>query len=280
MRHILGKRNRTQILIYLVLLAAVCWTLFPFYWTAVTSFKESAEIGGKPLTYWPRIFTVENYIQAWKRGGFSGYFLNSLKVSLISTVFTVLFSAMDGYALARYQFRGKNVFLLLLLCTQFFPTAMLIIPLFKIYNASHLINNHLSLILTYTVFHIPFNAALMRGFINGIPVSLEEAAMVDGCSRVQAVVRVLLPMLLPGLAAVSAYSFISCWNEYLYALMFMTSDVNYTIPVGLSMTIGEYSINYGQLCAGSMIALLPVILMFAYVQKYMVSGLGAGGVKG
>ena len=88
MRHILGKRNRTQILIYLVLLAAVCWTLFPFYWTAVTSFKESAEIGGKPLTYWPRIFTVENYIQAWKRGGFSGYFLNSLKVSLISTVFT------------------------------------------------------------------------------------------------------------------------------------------------------------------------------------------------
>ncbi len=280
MKYRLGKQGRMQILIYAVLFGAVCWTLFPFYWTAVTSFKDGAEIAAKPLTYWPAHFTAENYIQAWKNGGFSGYFLNSLKISLISTVFTVLLSAMDGYALARYKFRGKNVFLLLLLCTQFFPTAMLIIPLFKIYNAAQLINNHWSLILTYTVFHIPFNVALMRGFINGIPASLEEAAMVDGCSRLQAVAHVLLPVLLPGMAAVSAYSFISCWNEYLYALMFVTSDSKYTIPVGLSMTIGEYSINYGQLCAGSMIALLPVILMFAYVQKYMVSGLGAGAVKG
>ena len=104
--------------------------------------------------------------------------------------------------------------------------------------------------------------------------------MVDGCSRFQAVAKVLFPLLLPGLAAVSAYSFISCWNEYLYSLMFISSGSKYTIPVGLSMTIGEYSINYGQLCAGSMIALAPVLVMFAYVQKYMVSGLGAGAVKG
>lgn len=274
------KKNQELAVIYLILMAAVIWTLFPFYWTAVTSFKNSAEIAAKPITYWPKEFTLENYVLSWKNGGFSTYFANSLKIALISTVFTVLFATMDGYALARYKFRGKNAFLLLLLCTQFFPTAMLIIPLFKIYNAVKLINNHWSLILTYTVFHIPFNAALMRGFINGIPVSLEEAAMVDGCSRPKAVVWVLLPLLLPGMAAVSAYSFISCWNEYLYALMFISAGSKYTVPVGLSMTIGEYSINYGQLCAGSMIALVPIIIMFAYVQKYMVSGLGAGAVKG
>ena len=265
---------------YLVLILAAVWTLFPFYWTFVTSLKESAEIGAKPISYWPRLLTVENYVQAWKTGGFSGYFRNSLKVALISTFFTVMLSAMDGYALARFQFKGKTFFLLLLLCTQFFPTAMLIIPLFKIYNGAHLINNHWSLILTYTVFHIPFNAALMRSFISGISPSLEEAAMVDGCGRLQAVIHVLFPLLLPGIAAVAAYSFISCWNEYLYALMFVSSDSKYTIPVGLSMTIGEYSINYGQLCAGSMIALIPIILLFMYVQKYMVSGLGAGAIKG
>ncbi len=274
------KRHRKQAAVYLILAAAVVWTLFPFYWTMITSFKTSPEIAAKPVTYWPMKFTWENYVLSWQNSGFSTYFLNSLKVALLSTVFTVLFAAMDGYALARYQFKGKTLFLLALLCTQFFPTAMLMIPLFKIYHKAGLINHHWSLVLTYTVFHIPFNAALMRSFISGIPESLEEAAMVDGCSRFQAVAKVLFPLLLPGLAAVSAYSFISCWNEYLYSLMFISSGSKYTIPVGLSMTIGEYSINYGQLCAGSMIALAPVLVMFAYVQKYMVSGLGAGAVKG
>ena len=169
----ISKKRRELTCIYLILLAAVIWTLFPFYWTFITSLKSSAEIASKPITYWPVHVITENYSNAWKTGGFSRYFLNSLKVSLISTVFTVLFATMDGYALARYKYKGKNAFLLILLCTQFFPTSMLIIPLFKIYNMTHLINNHMSLILTYTAFHIPFNAALMRSFISGIPATLE-----------------------------------------------------------------------------------------------------------
>ena len=173
------KRHRKQAAVYLILAAAVVWTLFPFYWTMITSFKTSPEIAAKPVTYWPMKFTWENYVLSWQNSGFSTYFLNSLKVALLSTVFTVLFAAMDGYALARYQFKGKTLFLLALLCTQFFPTAMLMIPLFKIYHKAGLINHHWSLVLTYTVFHIPFNAALMRNFISGIPESLEEAAMVD-----------------------------------------------------------------------------------------------------
>ena len=170
------KRHRKQAAVYLILAAAVVWTLFPFYWTMITSFKTSPEIAAKPVTYWPMKFTWENYVLSWQNSGFSTYFLNSLKVALLSTVFTVLFAAMDGYALARYQFKGKTLFLLALLCTQFFPTAMLMIPLFKIYHKAGLINHHWSLVLTYTVFHIPFNAALMRSFISGIPESLEEAA--------------------------------------------------------------------------------------------------------
>ena len=232
------------------------------------------------IVYFPDPVVFENYIKAWSVGGFSKYFANSVFVSIASMIFTVVFATMAGYALARYRFKGKTAFLLLLLCTQFIPTAMLIIPLFQIYKGLSLINSHWSLIITYTTFHIPFNAMLMSTFIKGIPYSLEEAAKVDGCSPLKAFCYVLLPVLLPGLAEIGAYSFISSWNEYLYALMFVTSSSKYTLPIGLSMMIGEYSINYGQLTAGSVIALLPVILLFMYVQKYMVSGLSAGAVKG
>ena len=274
------KRLKEILLIYIPLTIAAIWTLFPLYWTFITSLKTGPEISSKPVTYLPHLATLENYLKAWNIGGFSRYFMNSVIVSVVSMVFTVLFATMAGYAMARYRFRGKMAFMLLLLCTQFVPTAMLIIPLFQIFNKAGLINSHLSLIITYTTFHIPFNAMLMSTFIKGIPYSLEEAAKVDGCSSKQAFIHVLLPVLLPGLAAVAAYSFISSWNEYLYALMFLTSGRKYTLPIGLSMMIGEYSINYGQLTAGSVIALLPVILMFMYVQKYMVSGLSSGAVKG
>ncbi len=280
MRRMTNRQLRRRILIIIPLVIAAIWTLFPIYWTVVTSLKTSSQIAAKPLTYLPVPPTFDNYIKAWSVGGFSRYFLNSVFVSVVSTVFTVVLATMDGYAMARYRFKGKGIFLILLLCTQFIPTAMLIIPLFQIYKSVSLINSHWSLIITYSVFHIPFNAMLMSTFIKGIPYSLEEAALVDGCTGRQAFTHVLLPVLMPGIAAVSAYSFISSWNEYLYALMFMTSSRKYTLPIGLSMMIGEYSINYGQLTAGSVIALLPVVLLFMYVQKYMVSGLSAGAVKG
>lgn len=281
MRNILhNRRLRHRILVLIPLCIAAVWTLFPIYWTVVTSFKTSAEIAAKPISYFPHAATFENYIKAWSIGGFSRYFFNSVFVSVISMLFTVILATMGGYAMARYKFIGKTAFTLLLLCTQFIPTAMLIIPLFQIYKTVSLINSHWSLIITYSVFHIPFNAMLMSTFIKGIPFSLEEAARVDGCTAKEAFLYVLLPVLMPGVAAIAAYSFISSWNEYLYALMFMTSQRKYTLPIGLSMMIGEYSINYGQLTAGSVIALLPVVLLFMYVQKYMVSGLSAGAVKG
>lgn len=275
-----AKRRVKTALLLIALTIAVIWTLFPFYWSIVTSLKTQDQILAKPVTYFPNSLNFDNYRKAWDTAGFSYYFLNSVYVALISMAFTVLFSTMAGYALSRFKFKMKPAFMLLLLCTQFVPSSMLIIPLFMTFNTVSLINDHWSLIIVYTTFHIPFNAILMRSFISAIPVSLEEAARVDGCNRRQAVLRVILPALLPGIAAISAYSFISSWNEYLYALMFMTSDSKYTIPVGLSMMIGEYNIAYGQLAAGSVIALTPIVFLFGYVQRYMVSGLTAGAVKG
>lgn len=274
------QRVRNLFVLYILLTIATIWTLFPLYWTLVTSFKSASQISAKPITYLANPATFENYQKAWNVGGFSHYFKNSLFVSLVSTIFTVVLSTMDGYAIARFNFRGKKPFMLLMLSTQFIPAAMLIIPLFMIYLPMKLINSLWSLIITYTTFHIPFNAMLMSTFVKGIPFSLEEAAQIDGCSRVSSFFHVVIPMLLPGLAAIAVHSFISSWNEYLYALMFLTSNRKYTLPIGLSMTIGEYSINYGQLTAGSVIALTPIILMFMYVQKFMVSGLSAGAIKG
>ncbi len=180
--------------IYLPVAVMIIWTLFPFYWTIVTSLKTSSQIITKPITYFPHPVTFNNYIKAWNVGGFSRYFMNSMLVSLVSMIFTIVCATMSGYALARYAFKGKQAFIVLLLCTQFIPSAMLIIPLFMIFNTIGMINTPWALIFTYTVFHIPFNATLMSTFIKGIPYSLEEAAKVDGCTGFQAFNFVLFPV--------------------------------------------------------------------------------------
>jgi len=208
------------------------------------------------------------------------YFQNSLFVAAISVVLITFFSIFVGYSLSRFKFKGKNMFMFMMLATQFLPAAMLILPLFIIFRNMGLLNNHFSLVIINTTMQLSFNSILMRGFVSGIPVELEEAASIDGCSRIGAIFRTVIPLLLPGLVATAAFSFVGVWNEFLYAFMFMTSRTNFTLPIGLRAVIGEYTANHGILAAGSMIALVPALLMFVYLQKYLVAGLAAGSVKG
>lgn len=275
-------RKWKDLIIYrlLPLVAFVGFICFPFYWTLVTSLKVEGDIIKRLVRYLPDPATIQNYVTAWRDVGFSQYFLNSLLVSAVACLMTVASALLVGYALSRFKFKGKQPFMLVLLCTQFIPSAMLIIPLFITFSKLHLINNHWSLILVYTTFQIPFSSIMMKGFVEKIPYHLEEAAYVDGCSRFQALVKVVLPVLTPGVVACASFSFISCWNEFLFALMFVNNTKKFTIPVGLSFMQGQFDINYGALAAGSMIALAPAILMFIYVQKYLVGGLTAGAVKG
>ena len=275
-------RKWKDLIIYrlLPLAAFVGFICFPFYWTLVTSLKGEGDIIKRPVRYLPDPVTIQNYVTAWRDVGFSQYFLNSLLVSAVACLMTVASALLVGYALSRFKFKGKQPFMLVLLCTQFIPSAMLIIPLFITFSKLHLINNHWSLILVYTTFQIPFSSIMMKGFVEKIPYHLEEAAYVDGCSRFQALVKVVLPVLTPGVVACASFPFISCWNEFLFALMFVNNTKKFTIPVGLSFMQGQFDINYGALAAGSMIALAPAILMFIYVQKYLVGGLTAGAVKG
>ena len=254
--------------------------IFPIYWCFATSFKPSAEITSKVVTYWPNTFTFQNYVEAWTRSGFSVYFKNSLFIAVFGVVFIVILSILTGYALARFKFKGKNAFMLILLCTQFIPGAMLITPIFIIFKNLNMLNSLFALVLINTTFHFPFNSILMRGFIGSIDYTIEEAAQIDGCSRLGAIWHVLLPVLKPGIATIAAYGFISCWNEFLFSFMFISKQSKLTLPVGLKNLVGEFSINYGQLAAGAIIAVLPTLILFSYVQKNLVGGLSSGAVKG
>jgi multiple sugar transport system permease protein len=274
-----NKKVDKLLTLYLPLTMLLSFTLFPIYWTINTAFKPEGDIVKRPLQYLPVNPTTENFVTAWTNVGFATFFKNSLIVGVSTVVVVLVCSTLSGYALSRYQFKGKRSFMIMLLCTQFIPRAMMIIPLFVIFKNLGLISNPLSLIITYTAIEIPFTTILMSGFISNVPKELEEAAMIDGCSKLQSLRHVVFPLLLPGIVATGVFTFIYTWNEFLIALMLTNQQSKFTLPVGLSTMLGEFSINYGALAAGSVIALIPAVILFAYAQKHLVNGMG-GAVKG
>lgn len=273
------KRTVNLFLRWIPLILINIYVVFPILWAGITSIKPEADILKKNIQYIPSNPTLENYRKAWINADFSQYYVNSLKISTISVIFIVILSIMAGYALSRYKFKGKMLFMGLLLAIQFIPGAVLLVPVFTMFNQVHLVGTHLSLIIINVTFQLPFNAILMRGFIGGIPFALEEAALIDGCSKRQAFFKVLTPMLFPGMITVGAFAFIGCWNEFLFSFMLLNDKTKYTIPIGLIMMQGEYSVNYGALAAGAISAMTIPVVLFAYLQKYLVTGLSMGAVK-
>ena len=226
MKHSNGKKILSGVLFAAALLAILVFILFPIYWCLVTSFKPSAEITSKNVTYWPKTFTFQNYVEAWTRSGFSNYFKNSLFIAVFGVVFIVILSILTGYALARFKFKGKNAFMLILLCTQFIPGAMLITPIFIIFKNLNMLNSLFALVLVNTTFHFPFNSILMRGFISGIDYTIEEAAQIDGAGKWTKLFKVTIPMMMP---SITICMFLSLTNG------FKLFDQN------LSLTAGEPS---------------------------------------
>lgn len=255
-------------------------TIFPLYWTIVTSLKPENQIMKLPLKYWPSPITFDNYKYIWNNMGFDIYFWNSVMVTVISTVVCTVVSLFGGYAIARYPYKGKKLTYLILLVSQMFPGVVLMIPLFEIFKNMGIVNSPYSLILTYTTVRIPFCMIMISGFVAGVSPALEEAAQIDGCSVLGAITKIVVPTIAPGLVAAGAFAFVSSWNEYVYAFCFLSSERYFTLPIGLKLMKGEFSVAYGSLAAGCVMALIPVILLFAYIQKYLVSGLSAGAVKG
>lgn len=266
--------------LYLPLAVFIVITLAPFYWILVTSLKTSTEVFARPITYWPKALTFDNYRYLFMDLGFDGYFMNSLIVSISVTCIVSILALIGGYAMSRYRFKGKGLVYVLLLFTQMFPAVVLMIPLFETMNKLRLINTLLSLIITCSVTNLPFCLFMMMGYYNSIPRSLEEAAQVDGCSLLGAVFRVLLPTMRPSIVATGAYAFINSWNVFIYATAFITKKTKYTIPLALNIFQGEFNTNYSGLAAGCVVALIPVLVIFAFIQKNLAGGATSGAVKG
>lgn len=278
------KRKTKKVLgnvftLYIPLLLFLVITLAPFAWILLTSFKPSTDIMASPLKYWPNPFILDNYKYIFSTMGFGRYFTNSFVVAAGSTIIVVFLSLLGGYAMSRYKFKGKAGVYALLLITQMFPSVVLMMPLFQMYVKLHLINNLWSLILTYAITNLPFCLITMMGFYTAVPPTLEEAAQMDGCSLLGAIFKILVPTLLPGIIATGVFAFVNAWNNFVYALNFITDKDKYTISVALSMLKGEFNVDYASLSAACVVALIPVVLLFCFIQKYLVGGL-AGAVKG
>lgn len=252
----------------------------PFLWMILTSLKPVDEIVTFPVKYLPEKWTLYNYPKLWKGTDFPLYFKNSLVISLISGTCTCLVSIFAGYALSRFNFKGKHITLLLFLSTQMIPVVVIIIPMFIIFSRINLLDSLIGLVVIYTVLNIPFCTMLIKGFFERIPKALEEAAMIDGCSRLQSLFKIVLPVMLPGIVATFVFAFIGAWNDLFFGIMFINSEAIKTIPVGINTFIGKYEIDWGAMSAATVIALIPVVIMFGMIQKYIVSGLTSGAVKG
>lgn len=253
--------------------------LAPYIEMMITSIKSKSEILAIPTTYLPQHWTWSNYITIWKQLPLAQYLRTSIVVSLSATILVLLLAVPAAYYVGRNKFKGRTAFLLLVLVTQMFSPTSLVIGIFREVIKFHLVNTWMALILVYAAFNMAFSIWILSSFFASIPVEIEEAAWIDGASRIQALRRIILPIALPGLVTAFIFTFISAWNEFVIALTIESSPAHQPLTVGLESLIGQYQVQWQYLFAGSLIAIVPVVILFAMIEKYLVSGLTAGSVK-
>jgi probable ABC transport system permease protein len=264
----------------IVLILYLAFVIFPIYWMIITSFKYNTEIiNAQKLTYFPEQVTLENYGQLFAMYDYGNMLKNSLIISFSSGFCVTMLSIFGGYGLARYKFKTKTLLLLFFLVTQMIPGILVIIPLYIIFSKMNIVNTRLSLFIFYLISNLPFCVITMRSFFERIPYTLEEAATVDGCTKLQTLRKIVLPVMFPGIVAVFVFAFIGAWNELIAGTIFINTPNFWTIPIGLKSLIGKYDVKWGVLTAGGVLALLPTAIMFAVMQRFVVEGLTAGAVK-
>jgi multiple sugar transport system permease protein len=277
----MAQRERTSLIWRIIVLIPIAlFVLFPFYWVIITSFKTTPQISQRESLFWPDPWTIEQYTLLLQETPFLLWFRNTVLVAVTSTAISVTLSALGAYALTRLKFRGAGLLTTLLLITYLLPATLLFIPLYQILTDVGLFNTPGALILTYPTFLLPFATWVMMGYFRGIPVDLEEAAMIDGASRLRAFWKITLPLAMPGLLSVTLIAFTTAWNEFLFAFVFINTESLRTLPIGLQSMIFGDILPWGKLMAASLIMAIPVVILYTYAQRFLVEGLTLGGVKG
>ena len=273
-----GQRRITRIACYVLLVGVSLAIVFPIYWLVITALKTYPEIYRYPITYVPHDITFEHFIRIGDLG-FARRFLNSVVISGGTMVLSLVIGLFPAYAFARYRFRGKGGLLATVLTFQMFPMAVLLVPIFIVLRNVGLLDTRFGLISAYLPFTTPITIVFLRSFFISIPASLEEASLIDGCTLPQAFFRVMVPITLPGIAAVGIYTFLFSWAELMYAMSILVSNDVQNIPAFLSIFVGQFQTRWGPLFAGSIVSMIPPLFLFVLLQRYFIAGLTSGAVK-
>jgi multiple sugar transport system permease protein len=275
------RADKTNLPASIVTWVIVILMVFPLIWMLLTSIKPQSELFVFPIKLLPEHVTFGHYERLLEDTPFLRYFWNSVVLSVATTVVVMVVATLGGYSLARFKYRGRETIAIAVLCTYLMPSVVLIIPLYLMMVKLGLENTLTSLVISYTTFALPYALWLLRSFMAGIPEDLEAAALVDGASRLGAFMDVILPQALPGIISTALFTFILAWNEYLYALVMVNTDETRPLTTGvMNMLVSSFNIEWSLLMAASVMMSVPLLFFFAFLQRYLTSGFGAGGVKG
>lgn len=275
------KRLLSRVLVYIGLLGFSALSSFPFWWMLSTALKSRREIMSPTPTFLPQSPTLEHFVYIVRQTEVLLYLYNSVKVGLGVALLATVVSVLGAYALSRFGFRGKGLFMSSVLFTKMFPWLLAMIPLYLIMDRLALVDSHLGLVLIYSVAAIPFCTWMCKGYFDTVPKEMEESALVDGCTRLGVITRVVIPVSLPGLMAVMTYAFLLSLQEFMLALILLSDSGLATLPLGTYRFVGTYGeIEWGPLMASAVLTTLPIVVAFMFIQKYITAGLTSGAVKG
>tara|TARA_B100002003_G_C14075899_1_gene517611 strand:- start:52 stop:882 length:831 start_codon:yes stop_codon:yes gene_type:complete len=268
-----------SILRLLVIVLIMFIFLAPFLWILIASFRPNMELV-RNQTLIPQNITLENYVSLFAKSAYWKWVINSFIVSLYTVILSLPLIVAGAYSVYRTQFRGRNVLSFFLLSVYIFPTALLVVPIFKIFNGLSLIDSHLGCALMNTAFAVPFGIWLLQAFLRSLPPELEEAAAVDGISKIRTLFQIIIPQAAPGIIAIAMFAFIVSWTEYLFAMTLLLSNDLHTLPIGLTgIVFGQYRVNWGFAAAGAVGSALPVFILFLIVGRWFIRGISAGAIK-
>jgi ABC-type glycerol-3-phosphate transport system permease component len=275
----MNRSKQRLVIVYGGLFIFYAFLLLPIVWLVLSSFRNTDSIQSGRLLPYASELTVTNYVEAFRIANLTTFLVNSFVIAITVMLLVVFISSLGAYALSRFNLRGKNTFMMLALMPQFFPYVLILIPFYVLMTNIGLVDSHLGLILTHTSITLPFALWMLTGYFSAIPRDLDQAALIDGCSRLGVLFRIIYPIAIPGMVVAGFFAFVVSWGDYLFVSILSQSPETQTLPIGLQTFMSSLQVRWGLITAGTVIAIVPTIVFFAIVQRRLVAGLTAGAVK-